>query len=536
MKKTPLSLVCASLGGILLLPAALAQLPDTDGDGIADYFEMQLGYDWQNKASRPADQDGDGIPDIFDDDIDGDGISNRDEQAQGYDPQQANPDIDGDGVPNAQDLFPLDPNEWYDLDGDGIGDNADPDTDGDGVPDVQEIALGFNPLNRASVPPDSDSDGIPDAFDSDRDGDGFGNAMDMFPDDPTEWFDLDADGVGDNQDADIDGDGIRNEQETALGFDPYDRFSVPPDLDGDGIPDALDDDMDGDGVANAQDAFPLDASEWADMDDDGRGDNSDADTDGDGISNEHETALGFDPRDPLSKPADRDGDGIPDALDDDIDGDGVLNKQDAFPYDRREWADLDGDGVGDNSDPDIDGDGIANTDEQQLGFDPRDPLSVPPDLDGDGIPDALDADIDGDGVANGQDAFPRDATEWADLDGDGVGDNADPDIDGDGFSNAQERRAGSDPRNRNSFPDVEPPVLDLVQWSATEPGWLQGMAYDDGMGLRAVWLQHSSGQRCDGELIYSGHFRIQCSAAEGAVGWMLMAEDKAGNTARRSLK
>src|SRR5690606_37969414 len=169
------------------------------------------------------------------------------------------------------------------------------------------------PNGPASVGPDSDSDGIPDAFDSDRDGYGFGIALDMFPDDPTEWFDLDADGVGDNQYTDIDGDGIRNEQEVALGFDPYDRFSVPPDLDGDGIPDALDDDMDGDGVANEQDAFPLDGREWADMDDDGRGDNSDPDTDGGGMSNEHETALGFDPRDPLSKPADRDGDGIPDA-------------------------------------------------------------------------------------------------------------------------------------------------------------------------------------------------------------------------------
>lgn len=536
MKKTPLSLVCASLGGLLLVPAALAQLPDTDGDGIADYFEMQLGYDWHNPASRPLDQDADGIPDIFDNDIDGDGISNQEEQAQGYNPQQADPDIDGDGVPNERDAFPLDPREWSDLDGDGIGDNADPDTDGDGVPDVQEIALGYNPLSRDSVPPDRDGDGISDAFDSDRDGDGFGDAMDMFPDDPTEWFDLDADGIGDNQDADIDGDGISNEQEKALGFDPYDRFSVPPDLDGDGIPDALDDDSDGDGVANTQDAFPLDASEWADMDDDGRGDNSDADIDGDGISNEDEIALGFDPRDRFSVPPDLDGDGLPDVLDDDIDGDGVLNAADAFPNDRREWTDLDADGVGDNRDPDVDGDGIANIYEQQLGFDLRDSLSVPPDLDGDGIPDALDTDIDGDGVSNNEDAFPRLVSEWADRDGDGVGDNTDPDIDGDGFSNAQERQMRTDPYQRLSFPDLEPPVLDLIRWSAAGPDLLQGMVYDDGMGLRAVWLQHSTGQRCDGELVYSGHFRIQCSAAQGAPGWMLMAEDKAGNQVRRQLK
>src|SRR5690606_37969413 len=119
MKKTPLSLVCASLGGILLLPAALAQLPDTDGDGIADYFEMQLGYDWQNKASRPADQDGDGIPDIFDNDIDGDGISNRQEQAQGYDPHQSNSELGGGGVPNGPERWPADATEWSGLGGTG---------------------------------------------------------------------------------------------------------------------------------------------------------------------------------------------------------------------------------------------------------------------------------------------------------------------------------------------------------------------------------------------------------------------------------
>ena len=35
-------------------------------------------------------------------------------------------DDDGDKVDDAVDLFPTDPNEWLDTDGDGIGDNADP--------------------------------------------------------------------------------------------------------------------------------------------------------------------------------------------------------------------------------------------------------------------------------------------------------------------------------------------------------------------------------------------------------------------------
>jgi hypothetical protein len=47
-------------------------------------------------------------------------------------------DTDGDGFPDSIDHFPLDPTEWDDTDGDGIGNNADTDDDGDGVPDVDD--------------------------------------------------------------------------------------------------------------------------------------------------------------------------------------------------------------------------------------------------------------------------------------------------------------------------------------------------------------------------------------------------------------
>lgn len=271
--------------------------------------------------------------------------------------------------------------------------------------------------------------------------------------------------------------------------------------------------------------------QYADLDGDGVTDWFDDDIDGDGIANDYEIRLGFDPHDPNSTPPDLDGDGIPDAFDNDIDGDGIANERDAFPYDPTEWADLDGDGVGDNSDPDIDGDGIANDYEIQLGYDPRDPSSTPPDLDGDGIPDALDDDIDGDGVMNAQDVFPYDATEWADLDGDGIGDNSDPDIDGDGFSNIEEERAGSDPYDANSFPDHEPPVVSLLEWQGSV---LQGMAYDEGMGMAALWLQNSAGQRCNGQMEYGSRFRIECAAAT-ASDWVLLATDRAGNQARMAL-
>ena len=73
------------------------------------------------------------------------------------------PDSDGDGFVDAADALPDDPNDWFDFDGDGIGDNADPDDDNDGTPD----------------------------------------ADDPFPVDPSEWADVDLDGIGDNADTEV---------------------------------------------------------------------------------------------------------------------------------------------------------------------------------------------------------------------------------------------------------------------------------------------------------------------------------------------
>ncbi|MBW2295249.1 MAG: hypothetical protein JRG94_23515 [Deltaproteobacteria bacterium] len=80
---------------------------------------------------------------------------------------------------------------------------------------------------------------------ADRDGDGFPDFMDAFPDDDTEWVDSDLDGIGDNSDR----------------F-PNDSSEWA--------------DADGDSYGDNGDAFPADATEWADTDGDGHGDNSDA--------------------------------------------------------------------------------------------------------------------------------------------------------------------------------------------------------------------------------------------------------------------
>jgi hypothetical protein len=139
----------------------------------------------------------DGCPDI-----DKDGI-----------PNDRDPDNDNDGVPDVRDVFPLEPEEWEDKDGDLIGDNLDADIDG--LPNGD----------------DRNHNGIPDWQEMDFDGDGVPRAeavpWDAFPLDPKEWRDTDGDGIGDNSDPDIDGDGFTNEEEKAAGTDPYDPLSFP---------------------------------------------------------------------------------------------------------------------------------------------------------------------------------------------------------------------------------------------------------------------------------------------------------------------
>jgi hypothetical protein len=135
---------------------------------------------------------------------------------------------------------------------------------------------------------------------------------------------------------------------------------------------------------------------------------------------------------------DIDHDGIPNYTDPDDDNDGVSDKDDAFPLEPEEWEDKDGDLIGDNLDADVDGDGVGD------------------DLNHNDVPDHEEMDLDGDGVARAGsvpwDAFPLDPKEWRDTDGDGIGDNADIDDDGDGWSDVEEKKAGTNPLDKLSFP------------------------------------------------------------------------------------
>lgn len=136
------------------------------------------------------DTDGDGIGDASDDDIDNDGLQNKDESNNGTSP--TNPDTDGDGINDKIDAFPLDKTEWHDTNQNGIGDNQDPDADGDSILNEDELKLyGTSPFN-----PDSDGDGIKDGQElkagtdpskSDTDGDGINDSTDKYPLDSSAW-------------------------------------------------------------------------------------------------------------------------------------------------------------------------------------------------------------------------------------------------------------------------------------------------------------------------------------------------------------
>lgn len=157
---------------------------DTDHDGIVDASDICPSTpagevaDAQGCSDSQKDADGDGV--IGANDLCPNTPTGEAVDANGCAASER--DSDGDGYVDSIDVFPSDPNEWADLDKDGIGDNSDPDRDGDGVANTQDVFP-----NDATEWADLDNDGIGNNADTDRDGDGVANADDFFPDDPNAW-------------------------------------------------------------------------------------------------------------------------------------------------------------------------------------------------------------------------------------------------------------------------------------------------------------------------------------------------------------
>ena len=135
---------------------------DTDGDGLSDAYEKEIGTDPNN-----PDTDGDGLTDgeevnkyhtnPLNPDTDGDGLKDGDEVHK-YHTDPLKPDTDGDGLTDGEEVNkyhtdPLKP----DTDGDGLTDGDEvhkyktdplnPDTDGGSVNDGIEVHRGTDPLN-----------------------------------------------------------------------------------------------------------------------------------------------------------------------------------------------------------------------------------------------------------------------------------------------------------------------------------------------------------------------------------------------------
>ncbi|MAR47336.1 MAG: hypothetical protein CMA41_06000 [Euryarchaeota archaeon] len=376
-------------------PNDVTQWNDSDGDGYGDNYEdvswdQYRGSNWPGEIIVGAQN-----IDVFPldrtqwRDTDGDWVGDEQmsDRADGCPTIWGNStydrlgcvDTDGDGYsdPDATwpastdcygaDAFPTDPTQWCDEDNDGFGSNPD----GNNADDCP---------NQAG-PSSEDQYGCPD-----RDGDGYSNSGDPFPDDGTQWEDSDGDNYGDN----------------LSGNNPDyfpDDGSQWRDSDGDGY-------GDNPGGTNG-DRFPNDPTQWSDTDNDGYGDNF-VDIDGDGVS-EGNSDVCPQTYGESNSAASR---GCPDS-----DGDGYTDPEDAFPDQPLQWADQDGDGFGDNVQF-TDGDECVDV----YGKSTENGVQGCPDSDLDGYADPF-----GDFVAKpdctGADAFPDDPLQWCDKDGDGIGDN-----------------------------------------------------------------------------------------------------------------
>ena len=458
------------------------QALDTDGDGFGDnhgvdccavpVFDPNAGPGdlFPYIASQYTDFDGDGYGDNDTDTVYGDycpwdyGTSYRDRNGCLDTDADGSSDPSGEGTifewnasVHGADVWPLDPTQWQDTDGDGYGDNqsenatnpdrfpmriaAANDTDDDGYADnwteyyngsnAQGISIDACPTEWGNSTrrnltvyaygcPDADGDGYTDAYVFDVDPDTglrINELGDAFPDEKSQSKDKDGDGFGDNP----------------IGVNGDQCIDVPGVLNGtDGVGCRVVDinDDDGDGLINELDLICPNTPLGEQVNEEGCS-QSELDDDEDGVKNNIDVCP-----DTVSG-ATVDAQGCSDEQrNSDSDGDGLNDPDDSCPN-TAEGVEVDENGCS-QAQRDSDGDGLSDLDDACDDTPPGFPIlangctdesALDTDLDGDGYSGVYTYDVDpisGLHVNQTGDAFPSDATQWFDQDGDGYGDNPSP--------------------------------------------------------------------------------------------------------------
>ncbi|MGB1233550.1 MAG: hypothetical protein ACPHF0_05235, partial [Poseidonia sp.] len=426
-----------------LFPYLASQYTDYDGDGYGDNDTDTIYGDYCPWDYGTSYRDRNGCLDT-----DGDGSS---------DPSDEGTIFEWNATVHGADVWPLDPTQWKDTDGDGYGDNqsanatnpdrfpmriaAANDTDDDGYADnwteyyngsnAQGIFIDACPTEWGNSTrrnltvyaygcPDADGDGYTDAYVFDVDPDTglrINELGDAFPDEKTQSKDKDGDGFGDNP----------------IGVNGDQCIDVPGVLNGtDGVGCRVIDinDDDGDGLINELDLICPNTPVGEQVNEEGCS-QSELDDDEDGVKNNldacPDTVAG----------ATVDAQGCSDEQrNSDSDGDGLNDPDDACP---NTAADMEVDANGcSQAQRDSDGDGLSDLDDACDDTPPGFPIlangctdesALDTDLDGDGYSGVYTYDVDpitGLHVNQTGDAFPSDATQWFDQDGDGYGDNPSP--------------------------------------------------------------------------------------------------------------